>query len=140
MMYYQVVNPLLAFGFSRSWAESGRRNEDCVQDAASPVPESEGYFFHTESSVPCTLLLGGSGDPNGPSVARKALPSRESRHARQTRKRGFRGQHVGYDLWKTQTANAFSARSGRAASCRKESENGEDASKVDASTSMKATY
>jgi len=47
---------------------------------------------------------------------------------------------VGYDLWKTQRANALSERSGRAASCRKESEDGEGASKVDAWTSIKAMY
>ena len=48
---------------------------------------------------------------------------------------------MGYDLWKDQTANVLSARSGRAASCRKESESGEGASKVNgnpALASMKA--
>ena len=48
---------------------------------------------------------------------------------------------MGYDLWKTQTANALGERSGRAASCRKESESGEGASKVNgnpASASMRA--
>ena len=69
--------------FCRSWAESRRRNEDRIQDAASPVLESQGDLGHTESSLPSTLLLGGSRDPDHPSVARKVLPSRESRHARQ---------------------------------------------------------
>ena len=48
---------------------------------------------------------------------------------------------MGYDLWKNQTANVLSARSGRAASCRKESESEEGANKDNgnsASASMKA--
>ena len=104
-----------------------------------PVPylkkKDISFILNRASLAPC--FLAGQETPTVPASLARHFPLGKA----DTRdKLGFRGEHVGYDLCKTQRANALSARSGRATSCRKTSENGEDASKVGAWTSIKAVY